>query len=66
MTILNLIVADQLKVFKADVDVLIAEGMKKDDALFNALKGCIIASKVVRFEGDAIPISGRSWPSNAA
>ncbi|MDO7583759.1 MAG: glutamine synthetase III [Schleiferiaceae bacterium] len=52
MTILNLIVADQLKVFKADVDVLIAEGMKKDDALFNALKGCIIASKVVRFEGD--------------
>jgi glutamine synthetase len=33
MTILNLIMADQLKKFKVDVDKLIKKGEKKDVAL---------------------------------
>ena len=52
MTVINLIVADQLKQFKVEVDGLIKGGMKKDDAIFNVLKDYIKSSKAVRFEGD--------------
>ena len=53
MTILNAIVAQQLKDFKSEVDALIdKKGLKKDDAIFNVLKEYIQSSKSIRFEGD--------------
>jgi glutamine synthetase len=53
MTVLNLIVAEQLTQFKSQVDHLIDEkGMKKDDAIFNVLRELIKESKKIRFEGD--------------
>ena len=53
MTILNAIVAQQLKDFKSEVDALIdRKGLKKDDAIFNVLKEYIKSSKSIRFEGD--------------
>lgn len=53
MTILNTIVSEQLRTFKAEVDKLIeAKSMKKDDAIFNVLRDYIKKSKNIRFEGD--------------
>ncbi|GAA4313773.1 glutamine synthetase III [Mucilaginibacter gynuensis] len=52
MTILNLIVADQLKKFKTDVDKLIKKGEKKDVALLMVIKKYIKESKNIRFEGN--------------
>jgi len=52
MTILNMIVADQLKKFKYDVDKLIKKGEKKDVALLMVLKKYIKESKSIRFEGN--------------
>tara|TARA_B100000497_G_C7687607_1_gene417075 strand:- start:991 stop:3060 length:2070 start_codon:yes stop_codon:yes gene_type:complete len=52
MTVLNMIVGDQLVQFKDSVDKLISEGLKKDDAIFNMLREYIKTSKDVRFEGD--------------
>jgi len=52
MTILNLIVADQLRKFKYDVDKLIKKGEKKDVALLTIIKRYIKESKAVRFEGN--------------
>jgi glutamine synthetase len=52
MTVLNMIMAKQLKEFKATVDKMIDEGMKKDDAIFNVLREYIKVSKKIRFEGD--------------
>ena len=52
MTILNVIVADQLKKFKYDVDKLIKKGEKKDLALLMVIKRYIKESKNIRFEGN--------------
>lgn len=53
MTILNTIMAKQLKDFKKEVDGLIdKKGLKKDEAIFNVLREYIKASKKIRFEGD--------------
>lgn len=52
MTIMNTIMADQLRKFKAAVDKLIKDGMKKDDAIFNVLRDYVSESKAIRFEGD--------------
>src|SRR6201996_1636293 len=52
MTILNLIVADQLRKFKYDVDKLIKKGEKKDVALLMIIKRYIKESKNIRFEGN--------------
>ena len=52
MTILNMIVADQLKKFKYDVDKLIKKGEKKDVALLMVIKKYIKESKSIRFEGN--------------
>src|SRR6202012_5827548 len=52
MTILNMIVADQLKKFKFDVDKLLRKGEKKDVALLMVLKKYIKESKSIRFEGN--------------
>jgi glutamine synthetase len=52
MTILNLIMADQLKKFKFDVDKLIKKGEKKDVALMTIIKRYIKESRNIRFEGN--------------
>ncbi|GGB73956.1 glutamine synthetase [Flavobacterium suaedae] len=64
MTILNTIVAKQLKDFKKEVDALIADkGMKKDDAIFNILREYIKESKNILFEGDGY---SEEWEQEAA
>lgn len=63
MTVLNTVVAKQLKDFKAAVDKLIDEkGMKKDDAIFNVLREYIKESKRIRFEGDGY---SEAWEKEA-
>jgi glutamine synthetase len=53
MTVLNTIVAKQLKDFKIEVDHLIEkEGLKKDEAIFNVLREYIKQSERILFEGD--------------
>lgn len=53
MIILNTIMADQLVSFKNDVDKLLEEGVKKDEAIFKVLKRYITESKAIRFEGNS-------------
>lgn len=52
MIVLNLIVADQLRKFKIEVDALIAKKVGKDDALFQVIKKYSKESKKIRFEGN--------------
>lgn len=53
MTILNTIMAQQLKEFKKEVDALIdKKKLKKDEAVFNVLREYIKTSKRIRFDGD--------------
>lgn len=52
MTIMNSIIAYQLRIFKMDVDALIEGGLKKDEAIFNVLREYIKQSKNIMFEGD--------------
>lgn len=53
MTVMNAIVAKQLKVFKNEVEALIEKkGLKKDEAIFNVLREYIKQSKNILFEGD--------------
>lgn len=54
MTVLNSVVAHQLKTFKKEVDQLIdKKGLKKDEAIFNVLREYIKTSKRIRFDGDS-------------
>ncbi len=52
MIVLNLIVADQLRKFKTEVDDLIARKVGKEDALFQVIKKYSKESKKIRFEGN--------------
>jgi len=52
MIVLNLIVADQLRKFKTEVDALIQKNVGKEDALFQVIKKYIRDSKKIRFEGN--------------
>ncbi|GGG97193.1 glutamine synthetase [Polaribacter pacificus] len=63
MTVLNTIVAKQLKDFKVEVDALIEKKkLKKDEAIFNVLREYIKASKKIRFEGNGY---GDEWEVEA-
>lgn len=63
MTILNTIVAKQLKDFKKEVDILIdKKNLKKDEAIFNVLREYIKTSKRIRFDGDGY---SKEWESEA-
>lgn len=62
MTILNSIVAKQLKDFKIEVDKLIDSGLKKDEAIFNVLREYIKQSKRILFEGNGY---GKEWEIEA-
>lgn len=64
MTVLNTIVAKQLRDFKVEVDKLIKKKeMKKDDAIFNVLRDYIKKSKNILFEGNGY---GEAWQKEAA
>jgi glutamine synthetase len=64
MIVLNTVVANQLKQFKSEVDNLIsAEDIKKDEAIFRILKQYITESKDIRFEGDGY---SDEWVKEAA
>jgi len=52
MTALNAAVAQQLTIFKKDVDALIKKGIKKDDAILQILARYISESKAIRFDGN--------------
>lgn len=62
MIVLNLLVADQLKKFKDEVDALVKDGLKKNDAIFKVVKQYIIDSKKIRFEGNNY---GDEWLAEA-
>ncbi|PWH83085.1 glutamine synthetase type III [Algibacter marinivivus] len=63
MTVLNTIVAKQLKDFKKEVDALIdKKDLKKDEAVFNVLREYIKASKAILFEGNGY---GEAWEKEA-
>ena len=64
MTVLNTIVAKQLKEFKAEVDGLIkSKKLKKDDAIFNVLREYIKTTKNILFDGDGY---SEAWAKEAA
>ncbi len=64
MTVINTIMAKQLKEFKIKVDRLIAnKDLKKDEAIFNVLREYIKESKDILFEGNGY---GREWEIEAA
>ena len=52
MTVINLIMADQLTKFKTEVDQLIQNKVKKDTAILQVLRRYIHESKNIRFEGN--------------
>jgi glutamine synthetase len=62
MTVLNSIMAEQLVIFKKDVDALINKKVEKDEAIFQVLKKYIIESKKIRFEGNGY---GDAWKAEA-
>ncbi len=63
MTILNTIVAKQLRDFKKEVDALIdKKSLKKDEAIFNVLREYIKTSKRIRFDGDGY---SEAWEKEA-
>jgi len=63
MTILNTIVAKQLKDFKIEVDTLIdKKDLKKDEAIFNVLREYIKSTKAILFEGNGY---GEAWEIEA-
>ena len=63
MTVLNTIVAKQLKEFKIEVDALIvAKDLKKDEAIFNVLREYIKGTKNILFEGNGY---GDAWEKEA-
>ena len=64
MTVLNTIVAKRLVSFKEEVDLLLEKDakMKKDDAIFNALRDLIKEISPVLFEGDGY---SEAWAKEA-
>ena len=64
MTVLNAIMARQLREFKTEVDALIEKKkLKKDEAIFNVLREYIKSSKRIRFDGDGY---SPQWEKEAA
>lgn len=62
MIVLNLMVADQLKKFNAEVNELIQKKYKKNDAILKVVQQYIIDSKKIRFEGNNY---GEEWLEEA-
>jgi glutamine synthetase len=63
MTILNTIVADQLIIFRKEVEVILEKGVKKELAIMEVLKKYVKESKKIRFEGNGY---SEEWVEEAA
>lgn len=63
LIVLNSVVASQLRKFKSEVDSLVEEGVKKDEAIFQVLKRLIIETKPIRFNGNGY---SDEWVEEAA
>jgi glutamine synthetase len=63
MTVLNAIVADQLRDFYAEVEASIEAGRKKEVAIIDVLRRYVIESKTIRFEGNGY---SQEWEDEAA
>jgi glutamine synthetase len=63
MTVLNTIVAAQLRAFAQEVDTLVGKGTKKDEAILRVLRDLIISSKPIIFEGNGY---SDDWKKEAA
>ena len=63
MVVLNTIVAQQLKDFKAEVDVELEKGTKKEVAIINILRRYVKESKTILFEGNGY---SQEWVEEAA
>jgi len=53
MLALNLIIAEQLRKFRKEVDALIAKNVAKEDAIYRIIRKYITESKKIRFEGNS-------------
>ena len=62
MTVLNTIMADTLRKFKADVDALIEKGEKKEIAIMQIIREYIVDSEKILFEGDGY---SQAWEDEA-
>lgn len=62
MIVLNTIMANQLRIFKKDVDARIEKGDSKDEAILKELQKIIKESKKIRFEGNGY---GDEWVKEA-
>ncbi|MFT5861252.1 MAG: glutamine synthetase [Flavobacteriaceae bacterium] len=58
MIVVNTIMANQLKIFKKDVDARLSKGEGKDEAILKELQILIKDSKNIRFEGNGY---GEEW-----
>jgi len=63
MIVLNTIMANQLNLFKTQVDALVKKGKKKDEAILEILKSYYTNSKKILFEGNGY---GEEWVKEAA
>ena len=62
MLVLNLIMAEQLRKFRNEVDALLAKNVSKDDAIYRIIRKYITESKKIRFEGNSY---GEEWIEEA-
>ena len=62
MTVLNTIVGQQLINFKQEVDKLVKDGESKEGAIMRVLRGYIVDSKKICFEGDGY---SEAWEKEA-
>lgn len=63
MVVLNTMVANQLREFKVEVDVLINKGVEKSEAILKVLRKYIVESKPIIFEGNGY---SEEWVKEAA
>lgn len=63
MITLNLIVADQLKQFKKEIDLLVSQDRSLNDALITVIRRYINESRAIRFEGNNY---AEAWVKEAA
>ena len=63
LIVLNTVMAEQLTLFAAEVERLVAAGVKKDEAILQVIRSFIIESKRIRFEGNGY---SEEWHNEAA
>ncbi len=63
LIVLNTAMAEQLGLFAAEVERLMAGGVKKDEAILQVIRGFIIDSRRIRFEGNGY---SAEWHAEAA